>query len=214
MAFTQKWNLGRHALQKHSPEGCARHKHEEQRVCHGLQSAGYQFCAATGDYMPLPNGFTREMRFDLECVSGRGAGRIARVDFVVTPPDGGCVVFLEVDEGQHRHGHAGGLRRMARVMETLARGAHTHVPVWWVRFNPGPFKHGGSEAGGGQPREARLQRLVELLSALPAQSSTGGTLAGLVYMYYDSAADGSLLLLQEGGGSMCEDWRVLVHSVP
>ena len=101
-------------------------------MCLALVKAGYTQSNELGDAAPPPMGFARERLIDFRCVGDMDNDR-AYIDFVVNPGGGGGgkvgtpLVFLEVDEGQHRYGYGYGygeagcdMRRMSKVMESLA----------------------------------------------------------------------------------------------
>ena len=93
--------------QPHEGEGQARRKRQEHSVCLALVKAGYTQCRELGDATPPPMGFSRERLIDFRCVADMDNDR-AYIDFVVNPGGGKVgtpLVFLEVDEGQHRYGY-------------------------------------------------------------------------------------------------------------
>jgi hypothetical protein len=57
------------------------------------------------------------------------------------------VIFLEVDEDQHKFGADGGtircdMKRMSNVIEALAMDGNT-LPICFVRYNPNAFRING-----------------------------------------------------------------------
>ena len=136
--FARPGHLSRHERSLHSAEGQQRHKKQEQRVASALDRHGIKY--------------TREHRVDFSCSAeaaetGERSRRFARVDFVidVTVAGRAGVIFLEVDEGQHRFGgYSVGCdtARMARIVEALAFEGNT-LPILFVRYNPDAFRVGG-----------------------------------------------------------------------
>ena len=180
-------NLVTHHDRNHTREGQARRKRQEQRVFRALVNAGYVECTQLGDAAPPPGHFVREKHIDFRCV-GDMDGTCAFIDFVIHPGPGLPLVFLEVDEGQHRYGYGEAgcdMRRMAKVMETLALSGFDGK-VLWLRYNPDAFQVDGvTQDARSMPEYTKQNRegwLIRRLKAL--ESSTSPTLA-IEYAYYD-----------------------------
>jgi DNA-directed RNA polymerase subunit RPC12/RpoP len=178
-AFVAAGGLTKHKQAIHSPEGAQRQKRAEHRVARLLEAAGI--------------AFKREHHVDLACVDP--GATFARVDFVLQ--EHGIVVFLEVDEGQHRCGSysvACDMKRMARIAESMAVGGNT-MPLAFVRYNPDSCYVDGELRR--KVKRAREAVLRDLLADARADIYRGarGTLC-IKYLYYDCSkrGDGSLAL--------------------
>ncbi|PNG99875.1 Zinc finger protein [Tetrabaena socialis] len=167
-AFTQSGHLTDHKS-VHNPEGQARQKKQEQRVARALDRAG------------IP--YKREHQIDFRCIGG-DAGFWARVDFVIVLH--GRVIFLEVDEGQHKFGSYGSascdMKRMSRIQESLFDGGNT-LPLVFLRYNPNVFRVDGKVV-----KKLKVMREAELVSLLENSTSDAFSCARplvIQYMYYD-----------------------------
>lgn len=134
----------------HTEEGAARQKKQEQRVARALEAAGIEY--------------RREHHIDFSCIDSNLT--FARIDFVVLC--GGRVIFLEVDENQHRFGYDSGqlscdMRRMARVVESLALEGNA-LPIEFVRYNPDAFRVDGALQR--IPKKDRERILVDYLTSI------------------------------------------------
>ena len=92
---------------------------------------------------PRPGEFIREAYFDHRCALARefqgDEKKFANVDFVVCPKKGGMLVFLEVDEGEHKFSSYTVLcdtTRMWNVCESIVLDGSGDKHVLWVRLNP------------------------------------------------------------------------------
>jgi hypothetical protein len=127
-AFADSGTLTTHKRSMHTPEGQARQKQQEQRVARALDKAHIDF--------------KREHTIDFRCM-GDADGSFARVDFLLIRHE--CVIFLEVDEEQHKFGYSGigcDMKRMAKVVESLALECND-MPLVFIRYNPNTFKVDG-----------------------------------------------------------------------
>ena len=179
-AATQSSNLRTHK-RIHTKAGQARQKKQEQHVCRALLAAGYTE-VTTGDWSPTPKTFVREKRINFGCLGA--TAKYARIDFVLNT--GNALVFLEVDEHQHKfgYGEAGcDMKRMSRVMEALCL-AGCHAKVHWVRYNPHAFKINGAKARGLKKKD-REAVLVSKISALRSDDNAG-SLQSIGYLFYDT----------------------------
>ena len=169
-AFAQSGALNVHK-RVHTPEGQAKHKKEEERVRRLLRAAGFDIKS--------------EHRIDFRCVDGGETW--ARIDILILR--GGGVIFLEVDEEQHRFGYTVvcDMKRMAKVAESLAMEGLT-LPVLWLRYNPGAFRVDGE-----MQEVPKKQREAEMLAFIRGwEFPKGGDQTCFVkYMYYDM--DGGVL---------------------
>ncbi|PNH01555.1 Zinc finger protein [Tetrabaena socialis] len=168
-AFTTSGNLVIHKSSLHTQEGQARQKKQEQRVARALDKAG------------IP--YKREHQIDFRCIGG-DAGFWARVDFVIVLH--GRVIFLEVDEGQHKFGSYGSascdMKRMSRILESLADGGNT-LPLVFLRYNPNVFTVDGQVVK--KLKAAREAVLVSVLENPASEVFSCDRPLVIQYLYYD-----------------------------
>ncbi|PNH01079.1 Zinc finger protein [Tetrabaena socialis] len=168
-AFAESGNLAIHKSSLHSPEGQARQKKQEQRVARALDRAGILY--------------KREHQIDFRCI-GDHAGFWARVDFVIVLH--GRVIFLEVDEEQHKFGSYGSascdMKRMSRILESLADGGNT-LPLVFLRYNPNVFTVNGKVVK--KLKAARESELVSLLENPASEVFSCDRPIVIQYLYYD-----------------------------
>ena len=182
-ALTQS-ALIKHEKAVHSKEGIARRKKQEQRVNNALVAAGYT-ASISNNATPLPGFFHREQHITFECLGEEGHKR-AFIDFVITLANG-ALVFLEVDDGQHRFGAYSircDLKRMALTQESLVIDGSLHCGPTFLRYNPGAYRVGGQLQK--IPKKMREEALVEHLRQLGEQPELlpQGAIQ-IQYCYYD-----------------------------
>lgn len=168
-AYGYKNNLQKHVEAMHTLEGQARRKNKEERVAKVLAAAGL--------------AFKREHVIDFTCV-GDVDGAYARVDFVLH--EDGRIIFLEVDEGQHRFGYgkvACDMKRMAKIIESLGLEGNT-LPIVFLRYNPDAFTVDGHTSK--VSRKAREARLVATLTCKEDSKSRAAVPLTIRYMFYDT----------------------------
>lgn len=166
MACTTSGNLKAHKDRMHSPEGQARQKKQEQRIARALDIAG------------IP--YKREHHIDFVCV-GDVDGSYARIDFVIIMD--GRIIFLEVDEGQHKFGYGSAacdMKRMAKIIESLTLGGNT-LPIVFLRYNPNAFTIDGLHA-----KLKKVQREAALVALLRNTEAFPNAMLTVQYMYYDT----------------------------
>jgi hypothetical protein len=166
IAFSHRGNLKSHFKSQHTPEGQACHKKQETRIAKVLTRNGYDY--------------KREHHISFSCFSQESTSKFARIDFVLQLS--GSIVFLEVDEHQHRYGYdpSCDMRRMAHVMQALALDGNT-LPVVFLRYNPQAFKVDGETC-----RTLRVDREARLLRWLADHRPDPSRPLTIVYMYYDT----------------------------
>jgi hypothetical protein len=188
--FSVLANLKTHYERNHTKEGQARRKIQEHRVCLALIKAGYEQCQELGDAAPPPMRFARERLIDFRCVGGMDNDR-AYIDFVVNPGGGGNapLVFLEVDEGQHRYGYGEAgcdMKRMSKVMESLALSGFDGN-VLWLRYNPDTFEVDGVTQDARRmseyAKDRREEWLIHRLQQISQDPETEKM--AIEYAYYD-----------------------------
>ena len=94
----------------------------------------------------------------------------------------GGLVFLEVDEHQHKFGYEPScdMKRMAKVHESLAV-AGCHIPIYWIRYNPNEFSvDGQKEKVARSDREKCLFEYIQKVNMVDAPPMQ------IKYMYYDT----------------------------
>ena len=130
---------------KHPPPAAKKQKllkQQELKMLERLVLHGYTESFTKG-VAPRPGEFTREVYVDHRCALARefdyGEKRCAYVDFVVNPKRGGKLVFLEIDEGEHKFPGYSILcdtTRMWNVTESLKLDFSGDTNVLWLRVNP------------------------------------------------------------------------------
>jgi hypothetical protein len=175
-AFSSSSNLTSHVKAIHSAKGQASKKKQEQRIAKALDKADILY--------------KREHHIDFSCVPGY-TSHYARIDFFIDT-HGGRVVFLEVDERQHKYGYENGqiscdMKRMANVMDSLMLEGNT-LPVCFVRYNPDSFRVDGKlQKIAKRDREAKLVSLLQDPSALFPTTAP----LSILYCFYDSVNNDS-----------------------
>lgn len=169
--FTCVWQsaLKVHISRKHSEEGAQNQKRQEAKVSRHFEKLGL--------------AHKREHRIDFTCIDSDKYW--ASIDFVIEMSGG--IVFLEVDENQHRFGYGSvscDLKRMAHVMEALALDGNT-LPILWIRYNPNAFRIAGKlqKVLQRDREEALYEKIVNWVPSRPME---------LAYMYYDIGNTGEL----------------------
>jgi hypothetical protein len=168
--FAQSAHLTGHKRSMHTPEGQARQKKQEQRIARALENAHIDY--------------KREHTIDFRCM-GDAAGSFARVDFLLLLHE--CVIFLEVDENQHKFGYCGigcDMKRMAKVVESLALEGND-LPLVFLRYNPNAFTVDGKRRS--VKITDRERALVALLNdgSHPLFVQARQRALTIQYMYYD-----------------------------
>ena len=168
----QSANLKAHFYYYHTTEGNAARHREEEIIKKVLIENGFDF--------------KREHQVDLKCALP--GATFARGDFVLVFGD--TVVFLEVDEEQHKsYGVSCDVRRMADIAASLRIEGNT-MRIAFVRYNPHGFQVGGVTKP--TKRKDRHARLVDVLSSLRRESTEDITESDvrIFYLFYDVDEDG------------------------
>ena len=188
-AFRSACELNIHKERYHTKEGIARMKTEEDSVRKALTNEGYSQCHNLGDAAPPPQSFVREKCIDFKCVGDIDNSR-AFIDFVINVGNDKPLVFLEVDEHQHRYGYGEAgcdMKRMAKVMESLTMN-NFDGKVLWLRYNPNSFKVDSvtqdDKTYPQYKRSARQEWLIQHLENIKTSAQLTGSLA-IEYAYYD-----------------------------
>jgi hypothetical protein len=173
----------------HTKEGQARQKKQEQRVAKALDRSGFTMITA-GGVVPPPMHYKREHHIDFACV-GDIDGSFARIDFVICLSNG-AVIFMEVDEDQHRFGYgsiACDMKRMSKVYESLTLEGSFSQQVRFLRYNPNSYRIGGvlQSCKKKEREEWMLAYLTCMGSGTRPPSSDG---LAIHYAYYDRCSEG------------------------
>jgi hypothetical protein len=182
----------------HTKEDNVQHKRQEHRVYLALVNAGYTHCKQLGDAIPPPMSFVRERMVDFRREGEVDNGR-TYIDFVINPGGGGGdggsedrtpLVFLEVDESQHRYGYGEArcdMKRMSKVMESLALTSFCGN-VLWLRYNPDNFQVDGVTQGARTmpmyTKKRREKWLIRRLRAIGRELPLKRFIT-IEYAYYD-----------------------------
>ena len=180
------------------PPPTAKKKHTKDHEIKMLQ------CLVLGGYVetfekglaPRPGEFSREHYFDFRCALARefdyGENRLAYVDFVVNPKQGGKLVFLEIDENEHKFPNYTVLcdtTRMWNICESAKLNLSGDVNILWLRINPntafciGEIKHGYAKLD----NTARCNAVVALLDTIVGAPTD--PLMAVAYAFYQMRAD-------------------------
>jgi hypothetical protein len=162
-----------HKFYYHTEEGNATRHRDEEIVKKVLVENGFDF--------------KREHQVDLRCALP-GATH-ARGDFVLVFGD--TVVFLEVDEDQHKsYGVSCDVRRMADIAASLRIEGNT-MRIVFLRYNPHGFEVAGRTKH--TKRVTRHARLVSVLSDLQKESPGAGAESDVrvFYLFYDTDSKGN-----------------------
>lgn len=167
VAFAISRNLNAHKKYFHSPEGIRRHKRQEQWIATVLERAGLIF--------------KREHQIDFRCINDV-EGYFARIDFVLDNRKKG-IIFLEVDEHQHRFGNYSvlcDLNRMSKIVESLITDGNT-LPLLFLRINSDGYKVDGQTKR--CTKKTREEVLINFLNNWTFKENSPAL--QLQYMYYD-----------------------------
>ena len=180
------------------PPPTVKKKHTKEHEIKMLQ------CLVMGGYVetfekglaPRPGEFTREHYFDFRCALARdfdyGETRLAYVDFVVHPKQGGKLVFIEIDENEHKFPNYTVLcdtTRMWNICESAKLNLSGDVNILWLRVNPntafciGEIKHGYAKLD----NTARCNAVVALLDTIVGAPTD--PLMAVAYAFYQMRAD-------------------------
>ena len=156
-AYGTPSELTRHRL-THDSDYVRSQKKQEKRIETALQDAGFTEDFTRGGVPPLEM-YRREVQINFDC-DQETTKSYARIDFVVTLTNG-RVVFLEVDEFQHKRWsiHEETVR-MECVYESVMKKTGAKQ-VWFVRFNPDPYRYNNVlQVADADRREAALIRYM------------------------------------------------------
>ena len=175
-------------------------KQQELKMLERLVLAGYNESTTKG-VAPRPGEFTREVYVDHRCALGRefkyGEKQCAYVDFVVHPKRGGKLVFLEIDEHEHKFPGYSVLcdsTRMWNVCESLKLNFSGDTNVLWLRVNP-DTKFALGDATHNPSNTARCDAVCALLDAIEGRPDDPPM--QVAYAFYQMRADGTPAVLED-----------------
>jgi len=176
-------------------------KQQELKMVEQLVRSGYTESFDRG-LAPRPGEFIRELYVDHRCALGRefeyGEKQCAYVDFVVHPKRGGKLVFLEIDEGEHKFpGYAVlcDTTRMWNVCASLTLAFLGDANVLWLRVNPDtPFRLGNA-AKHSPSNTARCDAVCALLDTIEGRPDDPPM--QVAYVCYQMHADGTPAVLDD-----------------
>lgn len=176
-------------------------KEHELKMLERLVLAGYVESTTKG-IAPRPGEFVRELYVDHRCALGRefayGEKRFAYVDFVVHPKRGGKLVFLEVDENEHKFPDYPVLcdtTRMWNVCESLKLDFSGDKNVLWLRLNPNTTFAIGDAAKHRLTNTVRCDAVCALLNAIEGRPEDPPM--QVAYACYQMRADGAPKVLDD-----------------
>jgi uncharacterized C2H2 Zn-finger protein len=183
-SFKSKRDLMTHLDNMHNKEYVSRKKIQEERVRVALRDAG---STETYDNVNIPpiQHFKREKQINFRCAGTQSNTSYCRIDFVVSTKGG--LVFVEVDENQHRWGYdasiACDMKRMSHAMESMTIELGEAMPhVYWLRYNPNAYRV--SDKVVNMPKVIREHRLIQWLNTF-----TATTPLEIGYAFYDTYND-------------------------
>ena len=169
---TTSGSMKLHTFYHHTEEGNAARHREEEIVKKVLIENGFDF--------------KREHQVDLKCALP--GTTFVRGDFVLIFKN--TVVFLEVDEDQHKaYGVSCDVRRMADIAASLRIEGNT-MRIVFLRYNPHGFEVAGRTKT--TKRVTRHARLASVLSDLQNESAGAGAESDVrvFYLFYDTDSKG------------------------
>jgi predicted amidophosphoribosyltransferase len=176
-------------------------KQQELKMVQRLVLSGYTESFDKG-MAPRPGEFIRELYVDHRCALGRefeyGEKQCAYVDFVVHPKRGGKLVFLEIDEGEHKFpGYAVlcDTTRMWNVCASLTLAFLGDANVLWLRVNPDTQFRLGNAAKHSPSNTARCDAVCALLDTIEGRPDDPPM--QVAYVCYQMHADGTPTVLDD-----------------
>lgn len=173
VSFSQTKGLKEHIERYHTVKGIQNHKKQEQWIAGVLDAAN------------IP--YKREHQIDFTCVEtpGQDDRKFAKIDFVLDHVKGG-LVFIEIDEDQHRFGKYSiscDIVRMSKVLESVTLEGNT-LPILFLRLNSNAYQVDGKKKLTRKYR--RAEKLLEILKNFSFENSPA---LQVQYMYYDIEDD-------------------------
>ena len=182
-------------------------KEHENKMLERLVLAGYTESFEKG-MTPGPGEFTRNVYFDYRCALARefdpDEKKYAYVDFVVRPKRGGKLVFLEIDENEHKFTDYPVLcdtTRMWNVCASDKLALSGEKNVLWLRVNPNTrFAIGDRVVATADSlsNTARCDAVCALLDTLEGRPDDPPM--AVAYAFYQLKADGATPQLVDDPG--------------
>ena len=125
--------------------------------------------------------FKREHYIDFYCMNDTKTKKGAYIDFVII--ENNRIIFLEIDEDQHRFGDYSiscDMKRMTTIVESLALDGNT-MPTTFIRYNPNSYRINNKTVK--KPKEDRQKILLDTINEICL--STERKPLNIIYMYYD-----------------------------
>ena len=176
-------------------------KQQELKMLERLVLSGYTESFERG-VAPRPGEFIRELYVDHRCALGRkfdyDEKKSAYVDFVVHPKRGGKLVFLEIDEGEHKFPNYSVLcdtTRMWNVCASLTLAFLGDANVLWLRVNPDTQFRLGNAAKHSLSNTARCDAVCALLDTIEGRPDDPSM--QVAYVCYQMHADGTPTVLDD-----------------
>ncbi len=186
--------LTRHIRGCHSATGNARKKKQEVRVETSLLKAGYRLWEGSRNILPPLGSYMREKRVDFRCNGSNMNCNWANIDFIVGVKGG--VVFLEVDEHQHKdYMISCETRRMTTVHESCMLDPAqplAQMPLVFLRYNPHAFRVDGELVR--ISKVNREKKMAVYLQNMSLDSRCAGELQ-IQYAFYDKSSDSNIPLI-------------------
>lgn len=159
--------IHKHKQSIHSINGIMRQKRQEQWIANILKSADINF--------------KREHRINFECINDMDTS-YARIDFVIDYCKNG-IMFLEIDESQHKFGKYNiycDLARMSKVIESIRLSQNT-LPLLFIRLNSSDYKIDNITKK--TTKKLRAERLIKFIQEFEFKNNNNDV--QIQYMYYD-----------------------------
>lgn len=168
-SYISKSGLLSHFKSLHTIEGQQRKKKEEERIANALSKAKIDY--------------KREHHITFKCINQT----CAYIDFFLIIH--GCLVFVEVDEGQHDgYGVSCDIKRMSDIRTSYTIEG-CELPILFIRYNPHEFEVDGTVVKIG--RKYREEALITYIRNLKNTKLAPLTIQ---YMYYNVDSSNELLI--------------------
>ena len=168
-SYISKGALISHFKSLHTVEGQQRKKKEEERIANALSKAKIDY--------------KREHHITFKCINQT----CAYIDFFLMI--NGCLVFVEVDEGQHDgYGVSCDIKRMSDIRTSYTIEG-CELPILFIRYNPHEF-----EVDGNIVKISRKYREETLITYIRKLTNTQLPPLTIQYMYYNVDSSNELLI--------------------
>jgi len=190
--FKQKRKLESHIKLNHTLEGLENKSINEDAFAKFLFDSGYD----------IDRDFANQIVFN-QCGTApdlEGVTTSARPDNHILAAQQWLrkmLLLFGLDENGHRY-YTCEFRRMLLIFGAIRDDPNLkHLPILYVRYNPHAYKKAGVKHNPG--KEIRRKQVLKLLTGLEDGSVKLKNPAGcnVIYMYYDTLADGSVKMLSK-----------------